>query len=267
VEFSHGTHDWEFRSLSVSLNESKRVSYIMLYVRFQETSGTVWFDDISLIWVDAGVRVRCVDESSANLVNTTVQAYLGLEFFGEGNTDENGTVEFLLSANNTYSFVVYWRGLVVYRVDGVEVLNDVDLLFSCSVSFGMATVSLFLKDFLGQALPSSEVRVRFRPLTATQDFLDEELVSDLDGKVEFYVPEGGGEMRVLFFSYSATYETRRIVRVNSNVTFTVKFDFLKFGGFVVSVRDFFLYSIVLVFLGAGAILVLRDVYKWRKKRG
>lgn len=266
VEFSHGTHGWEYMSLAVSLNESKRVDYITLYVRFQDESGTVWFDDIRLIWVDANVQVKCVDESSVNLVGAGVRVYFGSEFLSEKNTDENGTVGFLLSANNDYSFVVYWKGIVVGREDYVEVLKDVELTFSCNVSFETKRVSLFLKDVLGQVLSNSEVEVHFRPLTISQDFLKERFISDSNGKVEFLVLVGAGEMRVLFPFHGVTYETSKILIVNSDMNLVLKFDFLKLGGFIVLVRDFLLYNIVLAFVGAGMIVTLRDVYKWRKMR-
>ena len=266
VEFSHGTHGWEYMSLAVSFNESKRVNYITLYVRFQDESGTVWFDDISFIWVDANVRVKCVDESSVSVVNASVRVYFGSEFLSEKNTDENGTVGFLLSANNTYSFIVYWKGIVVEREDDVEVLKDVELTFSCSVSFETKRVSLFLKDVLGQALSNSEVEVHFRPLTTSEDFLKERFISDSNGKVECFVLVGAGEMRVLFPFHGVTYETSKIVVVNSDMNLVLKFAFIKLGGFIVSVRDFLLYSIVLAFVGAGMIVTLRDVYRWRKMR-
>ena len=266
VEFSHGTHDWEFKSLALSLNESKRVDNITIYVRFQDESGTAWFDDISFVWVDANVQVKCVDESSANLVNALVRVYSGLELLGERYTGENGTVDFLLSANDTYSFLVYWKGVVVERKDDVEVLEDVNLVFTCDVSFETVPFSLFLRDFFGQTLPNKAVEARFRPLTSTEDFLTEELRTDSDGKVECSLLVGPGEIRVSLASSGAIYEARKMLDVGSNSSVELRFDFVKLGGMILSVDDFILYSIVAVFLSVTFVLICYDIYGWKRHR-
>jgi len=264
VEFSHGTHDWEYRSLAIAFNESKRVDYVTVYVRFQDEGGTVWFDDISFVWTDANVQVRCVDESSVSLINANIKLYSGVELIEERYTDENGIANFLLSTNNTYSLVIYWKGIVVERKDDVEVLNDVELLLSCDVSFETELVSIFLKDILGRSLQNKEVEVRFRLLTSTEYFLVEHFSTDENGKIEGSLLAGPGEIRVLFTSGGDVYEAKKVLVVGPNSNIELRFGFVNLFGLILPVADFALYSVVGVFLSITLPQLFYYIYCWKK---
>lgn len=257
--FSYEKEGWQHVFTSFSLDETKNLDSIQVFVRYQDDNGTVWFDDISVVWVDTYVEVRCMDEELKGIADAHVKVYDELNFLQEKYSDENGTVTFLLSANKTYTFVIYWKGLIVGR-EHVEISQDVDLVVPCDISFKMRDVFLIVRDSFNQPVSNSHVEIFFRPLTSVDESFVGNFLTDSDGNARCLVVPASGEISVLLTYDSNIYETAKIVVEKSNTTVMVQFDFVKLGGWIVPSSVFALYVIVSAFVGAATLVVSYDKF-------
>ena len=262
-QFSHGTHDWEYKSLLVSANETKRLNHVRVYVRFQEEGGVAWFDDVSFVWVDTDAQVRCVDKESESLANAEVEVYAGSELLSAKYTDENGTASFLLAANVTHSFLVYWSGMVVGSKD-VRLFQATDLLILCDVSFETGKVTMALHDIFGQPLSGSVVEVYFRSLTSRQDLLVGQFATDSRGEVQFSVLLGSAELTVLLDHNGEVYESSKLISVEPETEIKIEVGLVKLAGQVLPVGQFVLYCILGFFLASIIATLLYDMYRWKR---
>ena len=265
VEFSHGTHGWENRLMFFSVNASKRLEYVQIFVRFQDQAGTVWFDDTYFAWIDTYVQVQCVDEASQSVANASVRVFDGLTLLEEEQTDDDGRVYFLLPSNKTFTVTVFWIGLLVAK-EYVSVTQDVELLFSCDITTEMREVTLLLSDFIGQRLSDSDVEVLFRPLTSAEDFSLGQFLTSANGAVECLLPQltEWFEITVLLSEGEDLHRARMVTTLNPNTSIEMRFNFVKLGGRYLSPEQFALYILLAVFTIVATAVISHDIYRLKK---
>jgi len=265
LEFSHGTHDWEYKSSLISADGTKTIKFIQVLVRFSEAGGTAWFDDISFAWVDSTVEITVLDKESKSLSNATAKAYQESSLAGETNTDENGKASFLLANNVTFSVAIYWEGSIVggktFKVSG-----DMQIVIPTDVSFETRRITVLIRDFFDQPLPNSIVEVRVRKLSSVNGSLVGQFVTDQFGNTEVSIPAAEQEEITALYTYDGKdFTAQTIVSLGLDSNALLKFPFIKLLGRILSVNDFIFYSIIFVFLGLGIFVVSYDLYRWKRK--
>jgi hypothetical protein len=261
-QFSHGTHDWEIKFLSFTVDDTKRINFIDFFVRFQDDSGIAWFDNVYLGWIDTYVRVKCTDKSFQSLSFALVKVYSGETFLIEKYTDENGTADFVLPIHEK-TFIVYWGGQIMAKQD-FDVTQDTELLISSEVSAEIAEIRITLRDILNRPLPNTNVQIHYRPLKSPERFSSQQFLTDANGKVDSLVLLGSGEIVASIVYDGSTYEARTTMVATSETNVELHFNFVKLGSLVLQLDRLVLY-VVLVFLLVVCTLAVSHTYYVRRR--